>query len=159
VLTFPDPGSDLLSLPPIQGSSGAGHNFTIAQGALIAADDPTGAHVYPPGAPVGDERANTVAYGQAPNRWPWCVADQLPGKTATASQEAYLSANAIPKCPQSVSNALVDCISKGTCYGVDDANKWAVRGAINAGMAVFTYVRSIENTGPPPDYNQCNLLK
>jgi hypothetical protein len=41
----------------------------------------------------------------------------------------------------------------------DDASRWAVRGAINAGMSVFLYLKSIEDNGPPPDFNQCNLLK
>ena len=42
--------------------------------------------------------------------------------------------------------------------GNDEANEWAVRGAINAGFSVFLYVESIEGTGPAPDYNQCSLL-
>jgi hypothetical protein len=47
----------------------------------------------------------------------------------------------------------------GNCFGVDQGNQWGVRGAINAGLAVFLYVQSIENTGPAPDYDQCSLLK
>jgi hypothetical protein len=47
-----------------------------------------------------------------------------------------------------------------TCFGNDAANKWAVRGAINAGMSVFLYVQSLEKeSGPAPDYDQCELLK
>ena len=49
--------------------------------------------------------------------------------------------------------------SGAQCFSDDGANRWAVRGAINAGMAVYLYVKSLENGTPSPDYNQCNLLK
>jgi hypothetical protein len=42
-----------------------------------------------------------------------------------------------------------------TCFHNDGANRWAVRGAINAGMSVFHYVQSIETSGPASDYNVC----
>jgi hypothetical protein len=38
----------------------------------------------------------------------------------------------------------------------DQADSWAVRGAINAGLSVFEYVKGLETASvPPPDYNQC----
>jgi mono/diheme cytochrome c family protein len=48
----------------------------------------------------------------------------------------------------------------GACFDDTRANQWAVRGAINAGMSVFTYVQSVEKAGgPPPDFDQCSQLK
>ncbi len=43
-------------------------------------------------------------------------------------------------------------------FTADDAEQWVVRGAINAGLAVFLYVKSLEKMNPPPDYNQCAQL-
>ena len=150
VLTFAGPITSLTA-PPIQNTEGV---FTIAPSALIAPQN------YPLGAPVGNEQAMTVPYAATGNRWPWCVADTLAGQVASAAQEGYLDDNHIPRCPQQSVDALTACVQTSTsCFGIDDANKWAVRGAINAGMAVFTYVRSIENSAPLPDYDQCTLLK
>jgi mono/diheme cytochrome c family protein len=42
----------------------------------------------------------------------------------------------------------------------DDANRWAIRGAINAGVAVFLYVDGLARgqITPKPPYNQCERL-
>ncbi len=136
------------------------------------------AEAYPPTTPVGNDRggidanlcvdAATCSHdgptsctatsctlcslpGQAncevPNLWPWCID---PTTVVSQAQIAWVTTNGFPKCPTSVMN--------GTYVTNDDANRWSVRGAINAGLAVFKYVQSIENTTPPPDYDQCSLL-
>jgi len=115
---------------------------------------------YPAGAPIGNEHGQTVAFdpaadgadGSPGNAWPWCVQDP-----------AYAAAHGLPACPTCLFSTTVDCngaaVPTGGPYLSDtDANTWGVRGAINAGMSVYLYVQSIENTGPPPDYNQCDLL-
>jgi mono/diheme cytochrome c family protein len=150
VVTFAGTIDDTLDVSPINNTS---HDFQITSGSLIAPS------AYPPDAPVGDATGAVLPSLTPDNPWPWCVGDTLPGKTATAAQEKFLDASNIPRCPQKSIDALNACIQSDTCYGNDDVNRWAVRGAINAGMAVFTYVRSIENSSPPPDYNQCSLLK
>jgi hypothetical protein len=78
------------------------------------------------------------------------------------AQNSWIASNQFPICPASVITMSQNCGSGkpvGTCYGNDAASKWAVRGAINAGMSVFLYVQSIETPGPSPDYDQCELLK
>jgi hypothetical protein len=103
----------------------------------------------------------TPSYLETCNKWPWCV-DIASG---TKSQQAWVTQNNFPVCPQKILAVSQACKTQSmlpagaTCYGNVAASKWAVRGAVNAGMSVFTYVRSIEGTGPDPDYNQCGLLK
>jgi hypothetical protein len=105
---------------------------------------------YPAGAPVGDHRGNTVPYvannpntgpdSQTPeNLWPWCNA---PGTN-----------NGGPQCPDGA-------MSPANTFTSDDEEAWTVRGAINAGLGVFLYVKSLETmSSPPPDYDQCQLLR
>ena len=162
---------------------------TISQGSLAIASDSMGAMVasrdYPQGQPVGNERGGTdptlctspgdcpnvcTHWGEAgctpPNLWPWCV----DATDASAKQTAWIAANQPPVCPEAVATASKQCLTDPTrpdCFETismsnasnDSANAWAVRGAINAGMSVFLYVESIENSSPPPDYNQCSLLQ
>jgi mono/diheme cytochrome c family protein len=152
VLSFRNAQSNELAVPSIEDSQ-LNLDIEVAQpGGMVAAAS------YPPGYPVGQGTG-----GVAPsltldgsNVWPWCIDDSL----ANAAQEAWIAANGLPKCPAPVKSASQACQGQGggVCFGTKDANEWAVRGAINAGMAVFLYVSSIESTGPAPDYNQCNLL-
>ena len=125
---------------------------TYAPGAILDAAN------YPANTPVGDGHGGTDPSLDPSNVWPWCVDDT----GATTAQSAWIQQNQLPICPASVKQASHGCAtgqSGVTCFGNDDANRWAVRGAINAGFSVFLYVQSIENTGPAPDYNQCTLLK
>jgi hypothetical protein len=108
--------------------------------------------VYPTGTPVGNEHGGTDASLATTNLWPWCVDDS----SAPSDQQTALAAH-VPLCPPAVTAASAVCAT-GSCLSTDDANRWAVRGAVNAGMSVFLYLESIENGSPPPDYNQCNLL-
>ncbi|MGH7435029.1 MAG: hypothetical protein ACRENE_05080 [Polyangiaceae bacterium] len=88
----------------------------------------------PPGAPLPS--------GQSKNLWPWCI----PAQSAVSGD---------PICPPD--SAFGDANS-GDWVTADDAEKWEVRGAINAGLGVFLYVKSIEPTTPPPDFDQCENL-
>jgi hypothetical protein len=89
---------------------------------------------YPPTAPVGGNTAMTLA---ADNVWPWCEYDPTkPG----------------PACPPGINTAANE-------FSTTDEEAWIVRGAINAGLAVFLYVESLEAmNSPPPDYDQCEQL-
>jgi mono/diheme cytochrome c family protein len=161
----PEPGDGLeLKVPAIQNSE---FNFGIAAGTLLAAGS------YPAGAAVGNERAGTdpslctdptncatacTTAGQTGcqprNVWPWCVDDT----NASPPQVAWIQANAFPICPDAVkatSHACSGASPPASCLVDVDANRWAVRGAINAGMSVFLYVQSIEDSAPPADFNQC----
>jgi hypothetical protein len=152
VLT-PDSGGALsLSVKSIQDTSFNLAIDTYAPGALFDAAS------FPPGVAVGDGNGGVDPALDAANEWPWCVDDT----TATPAQASWLQANAIPVCPKTVKDASHACATAqpgATCFGDDDANRWAVRGAINAGFSVFLYVQSLETAGAAPDYNQCTLLK
>jgi hypothetical protein len=115
--------------------------FVSAAGLLVNADR------YPAQTRVGNDRGGTEPYvasgsslpaGQSPNLWPWCVVD------------------GDPRCPIS---ALTDPLSSGDWMSEDQAEAWAVHGAVNAGLAVFLYIESIEGKSPPPDYDQCEELQ
>lgn len=116
---------------------------------------------YPAGQPVGNDRGGVdsslctdTASCATPNLWPWCIDDTGAG----ATQLAWIQSNNLPLCPASVLDVVHACGEQAGCFTATDAEQWAVHGAVNAGMAVYTYVESIENTGPAPDYDQCNLL-
>jgi mono/diheme cytochrome c family protein len=118
--------------------------------------------VYPANTPVGNERGGVDSSLQATNLWPWCV-DDFDGQglfgPLNAAQLAWVSANNPPLCPPEVRTTAIACQNStpgANCFGNDDANLWAVHGAMNAGFSVFLYVESLENSaGPAPDYAQC----
>ncbi len=125
---------------------------TYAPGTIVAASS------YPAGVAVGNGVGGADPTLQDSNVWPWCVDDTA----ATSAQSAWITNNGLPTCPASVKSASHACASQqegAVCFGNDEANQWAVRGAINAGMSVFLYVQSLETTDAAPDYNQCTLLK
>jgi mono/diheme cytochrome c family protein len=141
-----------LDVPTIENSQFQLSVADSAGGALIASED------YPPNQPVGNEQGGVDPSLAATNAWPWCVDDS----GATSDQNAWIASNGLPRCPSSVQAASQACSTQqpgATCFGDEDANRWAVRGAINAGMSVYLYVQSIENSSPPPDYDQCGLLQ
>jgi hypothetical protein len=149
LLGLPSSGALELTVAPIQNSQ---FQPAIVAGAIVAAAS------YPPGVPVGDGFGGVDPGLDPSNVWPWCV----DGAGATDAQMAWLTSSSLPICPPAVLTESTYCATTlptpTTCFGNDDANQWAVRGAINAGMSVYLYVQSIENTGPAPDYNQCQLL-
>jgi mono/diheme cytochrome c family protein len=109
--------------------------------------DPTS---FPAGQPVGNVAGTTDMDGLHPdNLWPWCVGPTLANEgTNVAPATAYAQAHNWPICPTGVST-----------WAVPDAQRWAVRGAMNAGISVFLYVHNLEaKSAPDPDYNQCELL-
>jgi mono/diheme cytochrome c family protein len=153
VLSFRNGLSNELAVPSIQDSE-LNLNIEVAQpGGMVAAVN------YPAGVPVGNGTggAEPSLSLDGSNVWPWCIDDS----NATSTQSAWIAMNGYPTCPAAVKSASGACSTLqpgAVCFGTEEANQWAVRGAINAGMSVFLYVESIENTGPAPDYNQCNLL-
>jgi mono/diheme cytochrome c family protein len=155
ILTTDPHGSPHLHVAVVDDTKG---NLAIdgANGNALGALFPASA--YPAGAAVGNERGEMVGSLVPDNQWPWCMDD----RAATPAQVAWITASNLSgyRCPKAVTDASDACSqhgtpSLGTCFGNDAANSWAVRGAINAGMSVFTYVQSIENMPAPPDYNQC----
>jgi hypothetical protein len=110
---------------------------------------------------IGNQAGEVSPSLTASNTFPWCV---LPA--TTTEDQAWLATQttnkgaALPLCP-------VDFAVKANQYSKDDASvlvdvdKWATRGAINAGLAVFLYLDSLIGKGQPvpPRYNECKLLK
>ena len=98
--------------------------------------------------PVGAFRNGQAAIDtglQPDNEWPWCVYD-LDGNGNT------MTADGRPQCPDSVTVG-------ANAFTAEQEEQWTVRGAINAGFAVFEYIRSLESmTSAPPDYDQCGML-
>jgi mono/diheme cytochrome c family protein len=99
------------------------------------------------------------ACADAPNLWPWCVdtvhdlASYNPAVATAAYRQQYAAAHNLPVCPPELFG------SSNWAMAVADANTFAVRGAINAGLSVFLYVQWLENqSASPPDFNQCQLL-
>ncbi len=124
--------SGQLFLEPVY--DGAGNlNLPSAQDGVLI--EPTS---YPPGVPVGNITGGTDPNLAEDNMWPWCIRP-TPGVPA-----------GLPLCPTGPNI---------TFWQTDDGSKWAVRGAINAGLAVFLYVSQLESmSAPPPDYDECEQL-
>jgi hypothetical protein len=95
---------------------------------------------------------------QACNKWPWCLDPNVLASPITPAQQAWLNGpSGPPICPPDVIKASEACKMPGAnCFGNEEANTWAVRGAVSTGMAVFLYLKDLETMAKaPPDYNQC----
>jgi mono/diheme cytochrome c family protein len=125
---------------------------------------------YPLDAPVLNQRGELKMGLTADNVFPVCV--QKPsGAADLAAAEALLSAHPVgpgkvkmPYCPDQVitasSSQLVATEDQDNRYTFTDADAWATRGAVNAGVAVFLYLKKLEAdpTAAKTPYNHCELL-
>lgn len=99
---------------------------------------------YPPNFTVGDADGGTAVSLTTDNAWPWCVRGTAPA--------------GYPACPPLVPTSAWSSASTGSARALTgtEVTAYAVRGAINAGLAAFTYVEGLElQSAPCPDYNQC----
>jgi mono/diheme cytochrome c family protein len=131
---------------------------------------------YPASAPVMDHRGRVANGITADNLMPICIREPT-DPTQHQNAETFLAANPvggpggnrIPYCPPDIFQ--VDPTTQQPkyqlAYTVDqglpdyvDGKKWAARGAINAGMAVFLYLDQVERgiTKVLPSYDQCESL-
>jgi mono/diheme cytochrome c family protein len=154
VLSFGTGSTTSLPVPAIDNDEG---QLGIQSNSLVA----QGTNNYPPGAPVGNATGGIDSTLQSTNTWPWCI-DPTAAPTGgfNVAQSAAISSQTVPVCPTSVVEIAHTCgVGRDAgveCFLNDEANGWAVRGAINAGMSVFLYGEWMEaNGGPAPDYNQC----
>ncbi len=144
--------------------------------------DGTGAPVYPAGSPLMDQRGrvSTADLASAGDLYPMCVREPPAGSDAHAAADALLQkladnatgGSVIPYCPAALfaggtdtnGNAILKWAlstpkDANQNFTFPDANSWALRGAINAGLAVFLYIDQLsQNAAPQPLYNQCELL-
>ncbi|MGA2447648.1 MAG: hypothetical protein ABTD50_03110 [Polyangiaceae bacterium] len=116
--------------------------------------------------PVGDERGNTTQGGLTSDNYrPWCYR----ASSSPLSQQ--------PQCPPSIDDGQggiaegvgrdfslesgqgLSCTNQ--CWGPDAADRWATRGAINAGLAVFLYLDGVAKGTIQrlPDYTNCEALQ
>ena len=165
---------------PEEGTWAQATDLRIGYDTLYWGATPDGTPVYPPSAPVLDHRGH-VRTGLSPdNVVPLCV--QQPVDSAErAAADAFLRARAgvlqneiVPYCPpELLATALAEDGSGALVKKwrlafhpaenelvYDDANRWAIRGAINAGLAVYLYIDQLSKglVAPKPLYNQCELL-
>ncbi|HEY4184380.1 MAG TPA: hypothetical protein VGP07_04890 [Polyangia bacterium] len=173
MLRVPVPGTSPPSWVDYETSTSAGVGIDPVN-SLYWADDPAhpGTIVYPSDAPVLDDGGRLTNGIQPGNVFPMCL--QKPSDPAElAAADRYRAHNPvggssgpmIPYCPDYL---FQDPKYKlASSYDTDlqqqiytDANRWATRGAVNAGLAVFTYLDQLErgNVQPKPQYNRCELL-
>jgi mono/diheme cytochrome c family protein len=128
---------------------------------------------YPPSAPVLDHRRRVTNGIQPDNVFPMCFRKPSDAKNLALS-DAYLAAHPVggpggaivPYCPDSLfqdPKSLLEAPldeSTGT-YQLIGMARWATRGAINAGFAVFLYLDELVrgHVVPAPLFNHCEDLK
>ncbi|MEI9953424.1 MAG: hypothetical protein WDO74_31710 [Pseudomonadota bacterium] len=83
---------------------------------------------------------------QPGNTLPWCLDRGLPSGVSVPGLEAFAAANNVPLCPTTWAKV-----------GDEDAmQRWINRGAINAGLSVFTYLdKFIKGEISHVTYDQC----
>jgi mono/diheme cytochrome c family protein len=118
------------------------------------------AAAYPAGAPVGNIRGALEATLAPGNDFPWCVlqptnADEI-AFVATAKTS---DGKPVPICPAAFIDETNRWQSDDT--GTPELERFASRGAINAGLAVFAYLDSMisQGKGRALAYNECERLK
>jgi len=164
--------------------SGASALFATGTSLYWATDgsgaDGSGQAVAPAGSSFMDQRGqiSTADLASSGNLFPMCVREPPAGSTAHAVADSLLQqlaasstgGNVIPYCPDALFTVGTD--SNGNALQkwrlstpqdansnltFPDANGWALRGAINAGLAVFLYLDQLAQTGTPQRlYNQCD---
>jgi mono/diheme cytochrome c family protein len=112
---------------------------------------------YPAGAPVGgiDSVQSGLSDG---NRFPWCLMvdphqAQNPDLAPAYAASHLLGGQPLPICPSALiqpENQLSDT----------DITDWSIRGAANAGLAVFSYIDALAHRTVVPKvlFNECNKL-
>lgn len=110
---------------------------------------------YPADAPVGFGSQITTGIS-ADNAFPWCVEEPDDARFAEIEQNAGRS---LPRCPAALF-ARDDTGRPTAALSAQDANRWALRGAANAGLAVFAYLDAVAkgDVARVPAYDQCEQL-
>jgi mono/diheme cytochrome c family protein len=120
---------------------------------------------YPSNTPIADQSGKVKSSLTDDNLMPWCIIRPTDAaQTAIADQyvtDHGVDGTPLPYCPESLLSGghqmLQDLPGTGSRHEFDD---WAVRGAINAALAVFLYLDQVVAHGykPKPDYNRCDLI-
>ena len=110
---------------------------------------------YPPDAPVGNLRGPVEQGITEANRAPWCLLRPSdPELLALVERELAQIASAPPYCPDAFIAA------QDNLFSEQDAERWATRGAMNAGLAVFVYLDALVrgDVRQPIRYDRCEEL-
>jgi hypothetical protein len=128
---------------------------------------------YPQGCGLGTSGPYLVGDGGAPltppvpltssNLFPWCISPPDPNDASLFGSKldaanSFVQQSNLPLCPVTVSKC------GPCCWDSNRIDEWATRGAINAGLAVYTYVDGLVKNlsagkGPQPTYDQCSALQ
>jgi hypothetical protein len=115
---------------------------------------------YPTNSLIGDDRGNLASGVGATNLLPWCLMAPT-NDVAKALVDAYVhdvrGGKVLPICPS-------DWLSAATPWADTDIEAWSLRGAANAGVSVFLYLKQrSEDTAkgilPQPNFDQCEQLQ
>ncbi len=131
---------------------------------------------YPDTAPVMDHRGELEMGLRPSNYIPFCVALPDDAKQSEAvkawvqKSTSGVGSARIPPCPPKLFERDTEGKQKWQLgYAQNnvgeivfpDAEKWATRGAMNAGLAVYSYLKALEvgKAAPKPPFNRCEDLK
>ena len=113
---------------------------------------------YPPDAAVGDPRGGVQIGISADNAAPWCLLrpaePELLALVEADWQSRAGAGTAPPYCPDSF------LAWEQNFFSEQDAESWATRGAMNAGLAVFLYLDALAkgDAQRPVPHNRCEEL-
>jgi mono/diheme cytochrome c family protein len=128
------------------------------------------ADAYPADAPVMDHRGRRALGVKPDNLLPLCVRRPTDAKQVEVA-ERLLAANpvggpggaVVPFCPQAVLDPkwqLKSELDEEQGENLIDVKRWATRGAINAGLAVYLYLGELaKGRGAPTRHTQCEAVK
>jgi mono/diheme cytochrome c family protein len=120
---------------------------------------------YPSDAWVGDLDRRVVKGISPDNFFPWCIVAPAAGDAVLVqwlSEQRAANGEAYPICPDSflVEDNRFKIEFKLGKDRLVDVDKWAMRGAVNAGIAVFSYLNWLVGDGNEPlkQFNECEKL-
>ena len=159
---FSDPVVRVYSVLP---NAAASESYDVRLNAIYYAKSAPPFASYPADAPVLDHDRVVRAGVQPDNYFAACLEE--PAETSPAIQSTlttFASAGTnMPFCPKTfLANGRVLMRTAAPVSEEDtfNAQRWALRGAIAAGMSVFTYLQAndLVRTKARPYYNECQLL-
>jgi mono/diheme cytochrome c family protein len=122
------------------------------------------AYQYPTNGQVWDQNRVVRTSGvTADNYFPTCLDATAIGSIPAAALQAMITRVGMPVCDSTFlthKELLLWDRHQSTPVQVDTMREWSLRGAINAGMSVFSYLEanSLSLKPLPPYYNECQLL-
>jgi mono/diheme cytochrome c family protein len=117
---------------------------------------------YPSGAAVGNIRGAVEASLAPSNSFPWCVVAPTDAAKLVALHKLKGSdGSPLPECPPALLETKNQLVDTDPAVAVSDVDRFATRGAINAGFAVFVYLDRMisQGKGRILGYNECEQLK